>query len=541
MPETQVRTLLEEIHSVFGIPVKLPRDPFLLAFYQDGTPAPMHIGICQDRDAVAKVENGIPPPSSEYGVCPSNASPELEKAFAGFEAKMERAIAAQKKKGVAKKKAKVKDRLSSAHGNWSEALKRGQRYLGLRPPDCRDDLPLPDPLTPREEQLKLGRKQKIKRANILEPLDIDKATPYDLNGNVVFIAVDVEAFERAPNHITEVGISTLDTAGLRSLPPGHGGVNWIQRIRSRHFRISDHAHLRNTSFCIGDPEKFLFGRSEFVGMDQIGMAVDSCFQPPYSADFVHDGEFKAQDSTGGARIETAQIDGKLQSISLGSENSANGRTSSPHLSVKKFNVPGLMDAEHDPGNGIAAYNGVRPAELNADVKIAKRCLETDSFQNESTTYRGIDQDNPSSEQQSRYSNVILVGHDLNADLQYLSTLKSKVFHQPPATVSPQPLEAEDCLRQRILETLDTARLYQAWKCETNITTLAKVLSAVERPAWQLHNAGNDARYTLEAMIGILIRARQQENDVGEATESADRIIGHRDEEQGSEEPPMKRM
>ncbi len=34
-----------------------------------------------------------------------------------------------------------------------------------------------------------------------------------------------------------------------------------------------------------------------------------------------------------------------------------------------------------------------------------------------------------------------------------------------------------------------------------------------KTAWHLHNAGNDARYTLEALIGICIKARMDEDQV----------------------------
>lgn len=537
VPERQVQTLVDEINSAFHMSIKLPRDPFLLAFYQDGTPAPIHIGISQSRDAVQNMEQGVPPPSGEYGVCPSDASPELERFFEHFKAKMERAVAAQKRKGVAMKKARAKHRLASLVTRY-EALKRGQRYLGLRPRDCIGGLPVPDSSLPWDEQLKCEREQRIKYGHILRPLDVDQVAPHPFDRDVVFVSVDVEAFERAQNLITEVGISTLDTADIKSLAPGHGGVNWMECIRSRHFRISNHAHLRNTSFCIGDPEKFLFGRSEFVSVNEVGKAVDSCFQPPYSAGFVHDGRFQARDKTSGRNIQIDPIDQQLRNISLESQQSAQRDISSSQLSNESVDLQGPENEneneERDLANEIAVSGIHSPTELTEDVKVAKHCSETDSSRRVSAADMATTEDRQSSEQQSSLRNVILVGHSVDADLQFLSTLGSKVFHEPPAPVHPRTLKIEDPLRQHILETLDTANLYQVWKCETNTSSLAKVLVEVERTGWHLHNGGNDARYTLEAMIGILIRSRQQEDEVSKAV-SADGTAGSEGEKQHLEE------
>ena len=37
----------------------------------------------------------------------------------------------------------------------------------------------------------------------------------------------------------------------------------VERIRSRHFRISDNKEYYNSTYCFGDPNRFLFGRSEW--------------------------------------------------------------------------------------------------------------------------------------------------------------------------------------------------------------------------------------------------------------------------------------
>jgi hypothetical protein len=508
VPERQVQALLDEINATFRISIKLPRDPFLLAFYQDSTPAPTLLGTSQSRDAVAKMEQEIPAAPNEYGECPPDASPQLERSFLRFKEKMERAVAIQKKKNAAVKKSRAKDRLAS-QVNWCEALKRGQRYLGLRPVDRKGALPLPDPSLSWDEQQRFEREQNLRHGHILGQFDVDQPAPHLFDRDVVFISIDVEAFEKAHNLITEVGISTLDTADIKLLPPGQGGVTWMERIRSRHFRISNHSHLRNTTFCTGNPERFLFGHSEFVSMDEVGEMVDSCFKPPYSAGFTHDGKYRPRDHT---NVSSLQVADQVASLSLAEDRSVSNDVSNVQYSSPLADGPSAASAQEYLAKNVAGSD-ITPS---SDIPEA-----ASSFAGKTPSNDGS-QEVPSTKDQrikskSKYRDIILVGHDLDADLQYLSVLKSGVFHKPPAVTYPQPLEPENLLRQHILESLDTANLYQVWKRETNITSLAKVLVGVERTGWDLHNGGNDARYTMEAMVGILLRSRMEEGEVSRAT------------------------
>lgn len=88
--------------------------------------------------------------------------------------------------------------------------------------------------------------------------DLLKFTP-DKNEGAVFICVDIEAWEQNASVITEIGIATIDSEDLRSIPPGEKGVNWRKAVRARHFRISEHRHHNNTRFVSGCADNFLFG------------------------------------------------------------------------------------------------------------------------------------------------------------------------------------------------------------------------------------------------------------------------------------------
>jgi len=75
--------------------------------------------------------------------------------------------------------------------------------------------------------------------------------------------------------------------------------------------------------------------------------------------------------------------------------------------------------------------------------------------------------------------IILLGHDTLSDIHYLQQLGF------------DPLKVDN-----ILEPLDTAKIYQAWRREQNPTNLGRIMANFGVAAWKLHNAGNDAVYTV---------------------------------------------
>jgi hypothetical protein len=97
------------------------------------------------------------------------------------------------------------------------------------------------------------------KINEAKVLDIGKPAPYTQEDSVVFVCIDVEAYERDHNLITEIGIATLDTADINTLSPGEGGINWMKVIRARHFRITEYGHLKNQEFINGCADYFQFG------------------------------------------------------------------------------------------------------------------------------------------------------------------------------------------------------------------------------------------------------------------------------------------
>ncbi|KAG8665655.1 hypothetical protein FPOAC2_10733 [Fusarium poae] len=198
--------------------------------------------------------------------------------------------------------------------------------------------------------------------------------------DIVFICVDVEAIERRPNPISEVGISILDTRDIKGVHPKDVGRGWWPMVKTHHLRVREYAGLRNYQFVKGCPDKFDFGKSIFPQKAKLQETIMSIFNP--------------------------------------------------YLSSRE---------------------------------------------------------------------IIVVGHDVRQDITYFNEIGID-------------LRALAGMR----EPVDTQDLHQAWCSSPNGRGLVTVLDDLDIPNKHLHNAGNDAHYTLCAMIGIAVQeanGEQQNNEM----------------------------
>jgi hypothetical protein len=101
----------------------------------------------------------------------------------------------------------------------------------------------------------------------------------------------------------------------------------------------------------------------------------------------------------------------------------------------------------------------------------------------------------------RERNIILVGHSLQGDMHYLGVLGCNLFSDN------SPVHQFQHSRPRFIDTLDTASMFQVLKRDINTRSLETVLHSVGLIGWNLHNGGNDARFTLEAMVRIVLNTR----------------------------------
>ncbi|KAI8943427.1 hypothetical protein NX059_001437 [Plenodomus lindquistii] len=369
--ESQVQTLLSEINAHLKLGLRITdqqREEGLVAHFPNHPRCqPRYLGRSQSREEYDNMVNTIPDHS--YRAAGEASHPPLESSTHElFRQLMDDLYDVQKAKSKAARAKKAQDRLGKQK-TMADHFKRAQRYLGLRGS-------LEAEMTPANESLVV---------NAATPV------PFTFDRSVVFVCVDVESYEQAHHKITEVGIATLDTRDLLGVAPGVDGTEWSKKVRARHFRINEHRHLVNHKYVSGYPDKFKFGESTFIPLDQAAEHVAKCFSAPFGA----------------------------------------------HAS-----------------NGAGSAYTLGPAHLDTNEK----------------------------------RNLIFLGHDTSGDIQYL-----------------QKLGFDATRVDNIIEALDTAIMYQVWRRESQATKLTKILDSFDLDGFYAHNAGNDAVFTVQAMLAICVR------------------------------------
>jgi hypothetical protein len=233
---------------------------FMVSFENDGTPRPRYLGRTSNREAAETLRNNVPPAYYKPKNEPKSTVTPTEQALEAFKAKIELMNAAQKGKKTANKEKARKERLFN-QSSWKDSLKRTQRYLGLREASSKQYLPK----NIEKSGLPWEVIDRMRAAGVTErpaqnlSFTPDILAPFPQEGRVVFVCVDIEAYERNNNFITEIGVATLDTDDLVDVVPGEGGANWMELIRAKHFRINEYKHLNNTEFVQGCADRFEFG------------------------------------------------------------------------------------------------------------------------------------------------------------------------------------------------------------------------------------------------------------------------------------------
>lgn len=415
-----MQTLVDDIGREFCVTVGIPAYPFQLSFYQDGTPKPKYIGRVNCKTDMTEMQSGIPNVSEDYERMISGAYTTQVQDYAAWNEKILLALESEKRKWL-KRKTNQKQNLIATHA--LDSLRSAQRYLGLRP-----RLPTAEVLQNNAPSSSQPPRSMQEADGYINTLDVEQRAPFPFQDETIMISIDVESWEMDHNIITEIGVSTLDTADIKDVPLGDEGKGWLKRIRSRHFRIKGRERLVNFKFCHGYPDMFQFGFSEFITVDDAPNIVDSCFEQPYSASFECPGYRQGDEG------------------------------------VLLRATPATSDPTHI---------------LNGNDKSRT---------------------------------LVLIGHDLKGDTEYLSALGSEIFGSANCASSSEDIPSR---RQRVLssirESFDTASLYKALRRDQNTRSLAKVCEDLNIDAPYVHNAGNDARYTLEAFIKLVIQSRQIED------------------------------
>lgn len=342
VPLAQFKQLLQEIDGAYpSFAVRMPNNPegtlvFPFEYSEHRLLRPHFLGKSSSKDDFDRLSSCAP----HFNRLANDETEPENISF--FRRDMDAAVDAGKNKSKSKAAKEEKQEARNLHQhNMYRQVERTQASLGLSPS------PSADP-------------------------DLD----------VIYIAVDVESYERNHNIITEIGFATLDTRDLKGIPPGEAGKDWHKFIRARHFRINEYKHYINSEFVRGCPDQFEFGESEFVDLKDVSRVVASCFKYPYSA--------KSAGDDGGEK-----------------------------------------------------------------------------------------------------RNIVFLGHDTKQDVAYLR----KLGYDPDNLAN--------------LKYQDTAAMWRAITGEQSTRGLAHVMYALELESWNTHNAGNDAVYTVHAMIGMCIKNLQK--------------------------------
>lgn len=231
VPTYQMQHLLETINRKLDVEFTFPRghqELFAMPFGMSNTAKPRYLGRSTSGQKWLELTKNVPArqPGDMSENAPFLAQQELTSRL--------RSIFARVDKTKSKKNTQVKR--ANIHRAWGKDVKRVQRYLGLR----RRVL----------ESIPEGP---------FAPLDLTQPTGIEPEKSVVFVAIDLEAYELDQSMITEVGLAVLDTEDIANVAPGEGRKNWFDRIKARHIRVKENRWALNSIHVQGRAEYFDFG------------------------------------------------------------------------------------------------------------------------------------------------------------------------------------------------------------------------------------------------------------------------------------------
>ncbi|KAI1267419.1 hypothetical protein F5Y18DRAFT_425266 [Xylariaceae sp. FL1019] len=366
VPTCQFEQYLETFNKKFQKQLCIPegnaKDGFYLTFGESDTPRPRYLGRVENAEAF---DNLKPLILTMSGADLSGLSPDCLQTYKDKMNKIYASLKGDPDK-LARKAERQTLKKAQMYKSWSRMVKRVQQYFGLR--------------QPRLEQF--STQDPALEWNVNLP---PKFKPRD---SVRFVCIDVEAYERNNDIVTEFGFAILDTKDIEDVAPGKRGEDWFPMIEAHHIRIEEYSYMRNTEYVKGCPESFNFGKSAMVSINNINRVIGQLLGDPQSKD-------------------------------------------------------------------------KRP--------------------------------------------VVLLGHDLPQDIRYLD----KVGYNP---------HGDSCL---VMDEIDTKSMFQRLQRSPNGRSLDTVCSELGIPGYNYHNAGNDAVYTLRAMISMAIKRTVEGSDKKEDVAGGD--------------------
>ena len=458
----------------FGLVNQFPAHPNL---------RPRFLGRSGNREAFLTMENSVPSESFRpSGESQPATAPDSE-SLRYHERIMELILEVSRNKTKPAKKASKKETQLRRKRDYKHELRRAEEFLGFRPTPRQ--LAEPGPEASWDElQAYHEAKSSHRKLTATNP---ELPAPFDFESLPIFICIDVECYELAKEFITELGVATLDTADLSGHAPGKHGKNWHQFIKARHLRIREHAHMYNSLYVPDASAHFEFpkGGSEFISLSEASKKLKSLFRPPFC-------------DIDRPWLATSQADGDEMNNSTNQEQSyeantfdANNEEGGVELEVPSSSTVDSANVDFEDANKLIVPNPGSTIDHDASESSSIHDARSDeSTLAESTEPEDADLDIVPDR------TLILVGHDITSDIYYIK----KSFHM-------------DLDKLGTSHTIDTANLYRAHEHAWNATSLSAILTSYDMVPWHAHNAGNDAVYTLWAMIALVLAHVQERGDV----------------------------
>lgn len=244
VPTYQFEKLLEVINNKLDILLKIPgqknAEKFNIRFGVGGSPVPRFLGRSTSFEEFEALKRCLPQYDPEDDISRMSTMAqedflELLKHIQSFSSSK----GTKSKKSEKKRIQRIQDRKS-----WGKTVKRVQRYLGIRK---------------QASDISAFEKLSIPDVEALPTSAPDVTVVARPERGVIFVTIDIEAFEFSHDIITELGVGVFDTSDIENRPPGDKGKDWFSLIHGYHFRIKENSWATNSVHVDGNADKFDFG------------------------------------------------------------------------------------------------------------------------------------------------------------------------------------------------------------------------------------------------------------------------------------------
>jgi hypothetical protein len=454
LPLEQVKHLIQQINLVFKTDVDCPPDPFTVSFFADGTPQPKCLGISHSRDDLTGMEASIPTVPDSYGEC-LEGLPQADT-----------------------------ESLSSSGLTAAGADTGGRLTAVMHKPT---------------ERSFAGFKAKMER--VLASMKRNKQAAKQKKMDDRFLRQQdwVKQLKRAQRYL---GLRPKAT----KLPAPDTASSWSEQ-QEQHEKDLRACGILLDPLDTSKPAPYAFES------DPVIVCVDV---------EAYERDNRRITEVGVSTLDTLDLAGI--SPREGGENWI------AHIRSRHFRIRGrehLENKDFCPGNANNFQFGTSEwVNLDAAAEAVDQCFEYPfSAQFKHKEKDNIDRADPpvapnctDAQKGPKKRNIIFLGHDIRNEFEYLRTLGSQIFGPSRVTYPIVAMEinahgtGHSETLSSIIEALDTGVLYRVLVRDTQNQSLGKMMLGLGRTAFHLHNAGNDARYTLEALIALLIKTRVLEDE-----------------------------